>query len=349
MDYNQAKTIFEQHLLEKIKKKYSLTGYTITKIPSHDGGRNLVYTCVNAGADDKIIRISFQNDRTKEDYLAELEFVRYLHENSASVANVVDTQNGDLLSILEWENHTFFVAVFVKAKGEIFRDRNYQYRDGVPIEEYFFNCGKTLGKIHQLSKTYRLKHKRYSFFEKYTVSYISKLVPKQYEKLKEKLLNIVDEFKSQDRNSSNYGLVHFDFNDGNYMIDFDTGNITVFDFDNCCYCSFMFDLASLWQNGVGWTIWEKDVQKRHEFMTHYFSVVLEGYRSETELNNRELEKLPFFIMVNLLEMTLARFEDGDKIEDDEELRYFCKCIEDDIPFSGFFSELYSYEQPFCLN
>ncbi|WP_242964978.1 phosphotransferase enzyme family protein [Scatolibacter rhodanostii] len=348
MDYYKANMIFEQHLLEVVKEDYSLNNYMIKQIPPHNGGRNLVYNCTHAVADDKVIRVSFQNDRTKGDYLAELEFVRYLHENGAGVANVVATQKDDLLSVLRWENFTFFIAVFEKSKGEIFRERNYQYREGVPIEEYFLNCGKILGQIHQLSKMYQPVHRRYSFFDKYTEKYIDNLVPKQYEKLKAKLLNIVTNLQEQERDSNNYGLVHFDFNDGNYMIDFDTGNLTVFDFDNCCYCPFMFDLASLWQNGVGWTIWEEDAQKRREFMSRYFEVVLKGYRSETELSDNDIEKLPFFISVNLLEMILDRLEGGDTIKDDKELQYFCKCVEEDIPFLGFFSETYSHKQPFCL-
>lgn len=42
-------------------------------------------------------------------------------------------------------------------------ENNYQYREGVPITEYYYNCGKVLGKMHQLSKGYTPVHSRYDF------------------------------------------------------------------------------------------------------------------------------------------------------------------------------------------
>ncbi|WP_256217473.1 phosphotransferase [Paenibacillus sp. OV219] len=98
-----------------------------------------------------------------------------------------------------------------------------------------------------------------------------------------------------DRNCASFGVVHFDYNDGNYSIDFDTGQITVYDFDNCCYCWYMFDLASLWTLGMGWIQFEPDAGKRKRFMDDYFETALAGYKSETEIDNSMLEMLPIFI------------------------------------------------------
>jgi len=44
-------------------------------------------------------------------------------------------------------------------------------------------------------------------------------------------------------------MIHFDYNDGNYSIDFDTGQITVYDFDNSLFGWYMYNLADLWGNG----------------------------------------------------------------------------------------------------
>jgi len=59
-----------------------LSGCVIKPIDGHEGGRNLVYTCEQEG---KIIRIAFLNDRSLKDFLAETEYVRYLHEHGGSV------------------------------------------------------------------------------------------------------------------------------------------------------------------------------------------------------------------------------------------------------------------------
>lgn len=45
------------------------------------------------------------------------------------------------------------------------------------------------------------------------------------------------------KDADSYGLIHNDFNDGNFTVDYDNDNITAFDFDDCCYFWFMYDIA----------------------------------------------------------------------------------------------------------
>jgi Ser/Thr protein kinase RdoA (MazF antagonist) len=134
-------------------------------------------------------------------------------------------------------------------------------------------------------------------------------------------------------------MIHFDFNDGNYSIDFDTWQITVYDFDNSCYCWYMYDLADLWTHGVGWIQFEPDAGKRKKFMDDYFETVLTGYRFETKIEDLMLDMLPLFIQVTIMENIVGAFEEmhntGEEPECDEELSYLIKCMEDDIPYKGF--------------
>jgi len=327
-----------------------LEGYEISIIKAHDGGRNVVYNCEKDGAGAKILRIAFLNDRSQEDFLGEVEYIRYLFEHGGSVSDVVDSRNGKLLEEITHNNHTFSVCLFEKAKGKMLVENNYRYRKGVPITEYYYNCGKVLGKLHQLSKEYTPIHRRYSFFNKYNAEYIDKLIPDSLSLLKEKLVQLLKTLEGLDRKPESFGMVHFDYNDGNYSIDFDTGQITVYDFDNSCYCWYMFDLAALWTNGVGWIQFEQDAGKRKKFMDDYFETALEGYKSETRIENSILDKLPLFIQVILMENIVDAFEvmrnNDDEPECDEDLSYRIKCLEEDIPYIGFFHKIYSCEEPF---
>ncbi|MNE99388.1 hypothetical protein D3C80_1980580 [compost metagenome] len=85
-------------------------------------------------------------------------------------------------------------------------------------------------------------------------------------------------------------------------------------------------------------------------MDDYFETVLAGYRSETQIENSVLEKLPLFIKVTLMENIVDAFEvmqnNGEEPTCDEELSYLIKCLEDDVPYKGFFHDMYSYEEPF---
>jgi len=136
-----------------------------------------IYTCEKEGADAQILRISFLPDRKREDFLAEVEYISYLFEHGGSVSNVISSRSGNLLEELTHNNHIFYICLFKKAKGKLLVENHYRYREGVPNTEYYYNCGKTFGKLHELSKGYTSAHRRYSFFDKFNAEYIDKLIP----------------------------------------------------------------------------------------------------------------------------------------------------------------------------
>lgn len=350
INYSEVVKISDAYLLPLASELFGLDGYEIQLIPGHDGGRNVVYTCEKEGENAKILRISFLEDRSQEDLLGEVEYIRYLFEHGGSVSDVVSSQKGNLLEKINHNNHTFFICLFKKAKGKMLVENHYRYREGVPITEYYYNCGKVLGKLHQLSKEYTPVHRRYSFFDKYNAKYIDKVIPDSLPLLKERLLVLLKTLEEFDKSREIFGMVHFDYNDGNYSIDFETGQITVYDFDNSCYYWYVYDLADLWTHGVGWIAAEPDASKRKKFMDEYFKTVLEGYRTETRIDSAMLEQLPLFIQVTVMENIIDEFEvmqnNGDEPECDEELSYLIKCLEDDIPYKGLFHEIYSCEEPF---
>lgn len=350
MTYHEVTEYANTHLLPLVSKLYELEEYDIKQVKPHEGGRNLVYCCEKEGASGKIIRIVFLSDRSLEDVLSEVEFIRYLFEHGASVSNVISSKEGNLVEAMTHDHHNFYICLFDKAKGKMLAENNYRYIDGVPITEYYYNCGKVLGKMHQLSKSYTPVHRRYRFFDKYNVGYITSLIPDSLSLLKEKLIKLLETLGELDKDQESFGIVHFDYSDGNYMIDFETGQITVYDFDNSCYCWYMYDLANLWLHGVGWIQFEQDVSKRKKFMEDYFETVLAGYKSETSIDNFVLSQLLLFIQVVLMENIVDAFEvrknNGDEMECDEELSYLIKCLEDDIPYQGFFHDIYSCKSPF---
>ena len=343
INYQNAVKSADTHLLAAASKLYGLDGYEFSAINAHGGGRNLVYNCVKGEETKKILRISFLSDRSKEDFLAETEYIRYLHDNGSSVANVIGSLQGNLVEEITYNGSVFFVVLFDKAKDKMFWENGYKYREGVSITEYYYNCGKVLGKIHQLSKEYKPKHKRYDFFDKFNTGYINKLIPDSYSLLKMKMTALIKVLEGLEKNRETFGMIHFDFNDGNYFIDFDTGQITVYDFDNSCYCWYLFDLASVWGNGTGWIQHEKSAEKRKEFMDEYFKIVLDGYKSETAISDTVLDDLPIFFKANLVEGIVSHFEclrDGDNDGIEEEwVTNAIKCLEEDIPYKGFYHEI----------
>jgi len=328
-------------MTEKAKKLYALDSFELRPVPGHEGGRNQVYICSLNGENRYVLRISALGDRTEEEYLAETEFVRYLALNGAPVADVIPSVRGKLVERIEYSEATAFLSLFEYAKGMLLSDNGYRYREGVPLDEYFCNTGKALGAIHRLSRQYRPVHRRGAFSDKYTMEYIDRLIPDAYTDLKQAICRRLEEYRTLPTDPKDYGLVHFDFSDGNYHVDLETGDITAFDFDNCIYCWYMFDLAHLWTHGVGWCRHIRDAGQRMACMDRYFGKILEGYRSETDVSERMLEKLPLFIDMTIIEFVIDEFEccarEGGE-PDREDIGNAVYCLVNDIPYGGFGEE-----------
>ena len=327
-----------KQILEQAKKLYSLEGCTFTPVSGHEGGRNRIVIVSRNGDKQYVLRISALGDRSGSDYLAETAFVRFLAENGAPVADVVPSVQGRLVEHMEADGKAVYVSLFAWAKGMLMADNGYRYREGAPLSEYFHNTGKALGAIHRLSKAYVPVHPRPDYFDKYNMTYLNRLIPEEYSELKTAIAKRLDAFRALPKDKSCYGLVHFDFSDGNWHIDMNTGAITVFDFDNCMNCWYMFDLANLWIHNEGWTRRETDPGKRFALMRQCFDLQLQGYKTETDLPEEMLEKLPLFIDMVLIENIVDELEccarEGET-PDREDIEDAAECLINDIPSAGF--------------
>ena len=325
-------------ILEQAKKLYTLEGYTFIPVSGHEGGRNRIVIVSLDGEKKYVLRISALGDRDENDYLAETEFVRFLAENDAPVADVISSVNGRLVESIEADGKEVFVCLFSFAKGMLLADNGYRYREGAPLSEYFYNTGKALGAIHRLSKEYVPVHSRPDYFDKYNMTYIDGLIPNEYSELKKAMAERLEKFDMLPKDKGCYGLVHFDYSDGNYHIDMGTGAITVFDFDNCMNCWYMFDLANLWIHNEGWTRQETDSGKRFALMQQCFDLQLQGYKTETDITEEMLKELPLFIDMVLIENIVDEFEcsarEGEEL-DYEDIEDAAECLIESIPYAGF--------------
>ena len=338
--------------LEQAIKLFSLQNYDCREVEGHEGGRNRIFICSKGGEKKFVLRISATGDRSENDYLAESEFVHYLAENGAPVADVIPSAGEKLVEVIDEADSVtagdggaapVFISLFEYAKGMLLADNAYRYRDGAPLSEYFFNTGKTLGKIHALSKKFEpvTAPRCADYFDKYNKEYLGRLIPDKYSELKSAIAARLETFCTLPTDSQSYGLVHFDFSDGNYHIDMNTGAIIVFDFDNCMYCWYMFDLANLWLHNEGWTRQETDPKKRFAIMQQCFDLQLQGYKTETELPDELQEKLPLFIDMVLIENIVDEYEcavrEGQEL-DYEDIEDAAECLINGIPYAGFRKE-----------
>jgi Ser/Thr protein kinase RdoA (MazF antagonist) len=102
-----------------------------------------------------------------------------------------------------------------------------------------------------------------------------------------------------------YGLVHTDIHHGNFFLH--DGRLVVFDFDDCHYRWFAFDLMiPLFYALRDAKVDENDVEYARRFMTSF----LAGYRDETELNPEWLAHLQTMLKYREMELYCVLLLEG---------------------------------------
>ena len=319
----------EAYLIGQAERLYLTENRKIIRVPGHEGGRNTVYILTSAEGTKNVLRVSELSDRTEADYLAETDFVHFLAQNGAPVADVLPSVNQRFVERVDRDGRAAYLCMFSYAEGMLLSDNGYRYREGAPLEEYFYNTGKTLGIIHRLSKRYVPRYPRMDYREKYNRAYIDGLIPDRFREMKAAIFRRLELFDELPVNPDVFGMVHFDFSDGNYHIDMSNGRITVFDFDNCMNCWYMFDLANLWTHGEGWCRHISNAGERLAYMRHYFDTVLAGYRTQTDVPDVMLTRLPLFIDMVLIENIVDEFEccaRNGELPEDEDIHDAAECL-----------------------
>jgi Ser/Thr protein kinase RdoA (MazF antagonist) len=351
---HEALASIRQSLLPQLAELYSVKPEDLHLNPEYDGCQNLVFFYQRAAV-DHVLRVSFREDRSPDQILAELDFVNYLHGHGVRVSRPVESREGRMMEIVSSDDHHFAAVSFERARGHRLPDRGYRYRDGAPVEEYFRNWGGLLGQMHRLAQQYtpsspaRTRPELLAVLANHSVP---AYLPPSFDKVRQRFEALHGALSALPKSSDSYGLIHADFSDGNFCVDFANGDITAFDFDDAAYCWFMYDLADAWRSGTGWTAAEEDPGKRREFMDRYFDTLLSGYTKEHSLPDVWLDRLPLFLKLIEMEAVLSEFRDiaidGPDEEYDGSLAYQLQCIEDDVPFLGFFDRIYSHSNPFEL-
>lgn len=340
MERNTVAQICEANALDRFARLFGTSKDDLGKFEDYEGCSNLVYHYEKEGQ-PRILRISYNPERPLKLIQSELHFVQYLAEGGVRVSIPLMSENGNFIEVLREEGIDFTAVSFLKGRGMRVPDNGYRYREGVPIQEYFYNWGKVLGQMHKLTKTYvplngSVHRPEWFAFKEYQGFPFAEQLPVVCQKYDQ----LISELRNLPKDIDSYGLIHNDFNDGNFTVDYDTGEITVFDFDDSCYFWFVYDLACAWEGGIGRAM-SLSPEKRKDWMDRYMECVMEGYSSENILDNEWQSRLPLFLRVIQMQelMHFAQYLDQPDEEIQARLRFLIRCIEDDIPYLGRFTTI----------
>ncbi len=228
---------------------------------------NQVYSFKESG-ETRFLRLTSSYDRTKQQVNAELDFINHLHRGGVSAMLPVSSTAGRLIEDIPFANGFLFACAFEEAKGERFRYDSAKFN-----KDHFRLRGKTLGQVHALSKVYvpSGSFRRLAWDEdKLLLSAddflptSQKIVWRAYDALKERL-------RDYPKSNQTFGLIHGDLGETNYR--YRDGQLNIFDFDDCCYHWFAYDVAiTVYPHG-----WRKEGLQLLDWL-------LEGYSENMQLD-----------------------------------------------------------------
>lgn len=180
----------------------------------------------------------------------------------------IASKAGRLIEEIPVRGSSLFACVFNEAEGERFR-----YDPTRCNGDHFRLRGKALGRIHALSRTYvpSGSFQRFAWDEDNLLLQVDDFLPVSERMVWREYQALMERLRDLPTSSQTYGLIHGDFGDTNYRHHHD--RLNVFDFDDCCYHWFVYDLAiAIYPHG-----WRREG-------LHLLDRLLEGYAENMQLN-----------------------------------------------------------------
>lgn len=281
------KARFNQDMLEKLAQRY---GITRDQVHTSGGFESFIYRFNRDGA-GYILRVGHSERRGEAYVRGEVDWLNYLAAGGAAVARADTSLGGNLVETIPDGHGEHFVAtVFHQARG-------------VPPWEFgwspglYVTYGKLLGRMHALTTRYQPNDPQ-AFrpaWDHPTILDVEANLSAADPRALEKFRALEERCRKLPTGREAYGLIHFDAHAANFLVD-TSGQITLFDFDDCNYNWFAYDLAIVLFNMV---MWEKD---KPAFTRAFLSKFFEGYRQEYRLDPAWLETIPMFMKMREIDL-----------------------------------------------
>lgn len=189
--------------------------------------------------DGVFVRLTDPKHRILGQIAAELDWMDHLKATGVSLANPTRSQRGNYSESIEFNGEVFFAVVFETAPGRELSNP----KDFTPgrLEEW----GRVIGRLHSATKTYSRPatvQPRPQWDGERNYLAIGNHISSVDGELFERFRDIDGWLKTLSKGVDEYGLVHADIHHGNFRID-DHSRLTLFDFDDCHYHWYSYDLA----------------------------------------------------------------------------------------------------------
>ncbi|GAB6989227.1 phosphotransferase enzyme family protein [Paenibacillus pini] len=183
-----------------------------------------------------LLRFAPTSEKSKENILAELDFISYLRKEGYGVLESVASRDQRELLELQTPWGEYYASVFKRVSGVQLNQTDFS-------DDIVFNYGKALGKLHQLSSVYiPSENMRWSYRD--VLRWIQDVLidfPEETAALKEAGL-LQEYFAATPITERNFGLIHYDFEYDNVFYDKESSSCNVIDFDDAMYHWYAMDI-----------------------------------------------------------------------------------------------------------
>jgi Ser/Thr protein kinase RdoA (MazF antagonist) len=287
-------------ILREVQRRYGIHPGNCQKLGGFESYLYEFAKSDSGNGRDYILRIGHSNRRTVELIQSEVDWINYLAAGGAGVAKAVLSDADNLVEMID-DGHDgrFLATAFVKAPGG--NPWQMEKWDETLFERY----GRLLGRIHRLSKAYELPDlawKRPSWDD--PIMRMENWLPPEEKPAQEKFLATIEYLQSLPQDKEGYGLIHQDAHGGNFFVDEDY-NVTLFDFDDCAYGHFIYDIAMALFYAV------TNRPDAEEFGPRFFRHFMHGYRQENQLNPHWFAEIPHFLKLREFDLYAIIFRSFD--------------------------------------
>lgn len=263
-----------------------------------------------------MIRVSIGSAKTREETMSEVLWVDDLKQFSQTVCEPFPSLKNHIVEEFEIEGRHYRAAMFRTARGAV--------RDISELDPmHFISVGDLLGRIHAASADSAksgITYKRKKWYEKQAPSfaYARENLPAE---VMARIDGIYEKVKAVPEDPSWFGMIHGDFHTNNYFVD--GNNIWIFDFDECNYGYFMYDIASAciaWLMN-GYHMEKSRRQVLEEDILPYFRI---GYELHLKFPEEHWKLLELFIeyRTSIMVVALSKIRSSGILSDMEQARQF---------------------------
>ena len=272
-------------ILEQARQRYAIGADQLEELPAFE---SFMY---GFGRDDGdyILRLGHSLRRTPDLYKGEVDWINYLAAGGAGVAQAILSTNGHLVEAIDdGQGEQFLATAFVRARGGHHRGWS---------DELIARYGRLMGRIHHLSQSYTVSDPAWKrpLWDNDVMLDVHAVLSNGYDKISAVYDTLMNHLQSLPQPTDGYGMIHQDAHAGNFFVD-DAGAITLFDFDDCVYGHFVYDLAMVLFYAV------TNRPDAAAFAADFWPKFWEAYRSQHALDPQWLQEMPQYMKLREIDL-----------------------------------------------